>query len=142
MNSLRHLLETFCERFAPRGVAFVGSSRFAMSLGRPPAACGFICDATAGFSQYHVEDSDMSVYVSSFGWGKFLIAQFPFQEEYPPPAREWLAFVRLAAAVTRAIESPDADEDEGAAGIAVRRPSPTPLRTRTAEAPVNDESSA
>jgi hypothetical protein len=137
MTPLHHLLEVFYERYGPQAIAFVGSNRFGTSVGHLSAACASISDATAGSSQYHIEGSNLSIYVSSFGWGKFLIAQFVFQKEYPPPAREWLAFVRLAAAVTLLIETPD-EEDSGAAGVAVLRPRPSPLRTPAAEAPFED----
>jgi hypothetical protein len=78
------------------------------------------------------------VYISPFGGGKFLIAQFDFQEDYPPPWPPWLAFVRLAATVARILEEPEDRDDSGTAGVGVPRPDPTPLRIRAAAAPLEE----
>lgn len=138
MALLQRLLADFFERFTPLGVAFVGPPRLSTTLGRPPGSCSWVWENRDGFVQVHIEEADLSAYVSSFGWGKYLIAQFPFQAEDPPPAREWLAFVRLASAVLRAIEQPEEGQDAGDAGVAVRRPTPGPQRTRSAAVPLPD----
>ncbi|HJQ40893.1 MAG TPA: hypothetical protein VKB93_27460 [Thermoanaerobaculia bacterium] len=132
MTPLHKLLGKFHDRLAPLGVAFVGSRRFAVSFGIPPTAHAWILEQTKGFTQYHIEHTGVSVYVSSFGWGKFLIAQFAFQEQYPPPAREWTAFVHLASAVTRAME--ETERDSGGEEAPVLRPAPKSPRTRVAHA--------
>jgi hypothetical protein len=136
MTSLRHALESFYDRVRPLGVAFVGPPRLAAGFGRPPATCSWMWEGRDGFLQYHLEESDLSVYVSSFGWGKVLIAQFRFQQDCPPPAEPWLAFVRLASAIARVIDSPDDAEDSGITGVPVPGPHPAPPGGRAAEAPL------
>jgi len=138
MTPLHDLLADFFDRVRPLGVAFVGPPSLSTTFGRPPNYCSSMWEDSKGFLQYHLEESDISVYASSFGWGKYLIAQFLFQAEYPPPQREWLAFVRLASAVMRIIEHPEEAQGSGDAGVAVRRPTPRSPRTRAAEAPLFD----
>lgn len=123
---------------APLGVAFAGPPPLAACIGLPATRFLSLGESATGFVQHHSEHLGVSVYVSSFGGGKFLIAQFDFQEDYPPPWPLWLAFVRLAATVARIIEEPNDRDDSGTAGVAVPRPDPTPLRTRAAAVPLEE----
>ena len=127
MSPLSYLLESFYLRLEPQGLAFVGSAKFGVSFGRPvPSLHGL----TDGFTQNHSEISGVSVYASSFGWGKFLVAQFEFQEDYPPPTRPWLAFVRLAALTQRYLDNPTDFPEPPGAGVPVLWPYPTAPKPR------------
>ena len=138
MTPFHHALEVFFDQLQPLGVAFVGSARLAITFGRPPERVAWTWENREGFIQHHSEEAYVSVYASSFGWGKFLVAQFSFQDQYPPPLREWQAFVRLASTLTRILESPQETSDPGIAGVAVPRPHPAPQRSGSAEAPLGD----
>jgi hypothetical protein len=126
------LLESFYERFEPRGVAFVGSAKFGASFGRSPTSILPRLESAVGFTQLHLEDESVSIYASYFGWG-VLVAQFGFQEDYPPPSRPWLAFVRLAAHIQLYLDNPDSSEPP-AVGVLVRSPHPGPPHVLRAEA--------
>ena len=140
MNPLVPLLESFYVRETPRGVAFVGSNRFDVSFGRPVDSVLASLSSAYGFTQLHLEDQWLSVYASYFGRGTLLVAQFGFQEEYPPPSRPWLAFVRLAAATQRVLDDPDDRPEPPVAGVPVLKPLLGPdLRFRSAHAPLDDD---
>jgi hypothetical protein len=79
------LLESFYERLEPRGVGFVGSATFGASFGRSPTSFTLALGVDKGFMQLHLEDEGLSVYSSNFGSGRVLVAQFGFQEDFPPP---------------------------------------------------------
>jgi hypothetical protein len=136
MTPLYDELEFFFERVRPMGVAFVGSARLAISFGRSPDRISGIWEGQDGFVQYHLEERDASIYVSSFGRGRYLVAQFPFEEDCRLRWHPWLAFVRLASAVARILDPPDETERPGDAGVRVPRPRPSPLRALAAEAPL------
>lgn len=108
-------------RHEPLGVAFVGAGMLNVCYGR--AADEYVSDFQ-GFSQLHDAHRGLSVYASNFGWGKQLIAQFAFQEDYPPPARPWLGFVTLAAQVQWVLDHPG-----DFAGFAVLKPLPITPRS-------------
>jgi hypothetical protein len=130
------LLEWFYDRQEPRGVAFVGSAKFGVTLGRDPTPLVPHLESQDGSTQLHFE-SHWSVYASYFGWGKILIAQFSFQEDYPPPSRPWFAFARLAALIQRYMDDPSKWQLPPAAPVREPRPrsdSPQP-RTLRVEAP-------
>jgi hypothetical protein len=133
MHALDELLRRFYVGVEPLGVAFVGSARLACSFGRPCTRFSDIYESARGFVQYHLEYSDISLYVSCFEWDRRLVVQFSFQDEEPPPMRPWLEFVQLAAAVARVLEDPD-DSDDSSAGVAVPRPDRPRPRARATEA--------
>jgi hypothetical protein len=141
-TTILRLLEWFYDRHQPLGVAFTGSGRFQAAIGRPIDHTTYEAassNAGEGFSQSHMEHSGVSIYSSYFGWGKRLVAIFPFQEQYPPPAGPWLAFVRLAVFVQRYLENPDeSDELPPSAWVPAIPRHPTPLRSLRAEAPLED----
>lgn len=133
-SPLISLLESFYERFEPRGVAFVGSAKFGVSLGRSPMSVLPRLESAVGFTQLHLETECVSIYASHFGWGKVLVAQFGFQEDFPPPSRTWLGFVRLAAHVQLYLDDPSDSSEPPAAGVLVRSPRPGPPHVLRAEA--------
>lgn len=136
MSPLSHLLESFYTRLEPQGVAFVGSAKLGVSFGRPVTSR---LESSEGFTQHHSENEGLSVYTSSFGWGKLLVAQFDFQEDFPPPTRPWMAFVRLAALIQRYLDNPtDFPEPPGAA-VPVLRPSPVGPKPRSLSAEASFE---
>jgi hypothetical protein len=133
-SPLSPLLESFYERFEPRGVAFVGSAKFGVSFGRPATPILPSLESAVGFTQLHLEHSWVSIYASYFGWGRVLVAQFGFQEDFPPPSRPWLAFVRLAARVQLCLDDPSGSSEPPVAGVLVRSPQPGPPHVLRAEA--------
>lgn len=137
MNAIHHALEAFYDRVGPLGVALVGAPRLAACVGLPATRFYSFGESANGFIQFHNE-SGVSIYISSFGEGNFLIAQFSFQEDYPPPWPPWLAFVRLAATIARILEGRDDRDDSGTIGVAVPRPDPSPLWIRAAAAPLEE----
>ena len=128
------LLESFYERFEPRGVAFVGAAAFDASFGRSPTSFTLALGVGKGFTQLHLEDEWVSVYSSYFGWGKVLVAQFGFQDDFPPPSRPWLAFVRLAVHVQLYLDGWSDSSEPPATGVLVRAPLPSPPHVLRAEA--------
>ncbi len=140
MEPLVSILESFYDREEPRGVAFVGANFADVTFGRSPAPHLSSLQSVDGFVQLHFEHSWVSVYASSFGRGRWLIVEFPFQDEYPPSLRPWNAFVRLAVDVQRCLDSPADSEGPTSAGVPVLRPLfPAPhSRLTTAEAPLPD----
>src|SRR5205809_4785554 len=124
MHTILHLIESFYAREEPRGVAFVGSGRFDMSFGRPASSVLPMLSSTNGFTQLHFEDQWLSVYASYFGWDRLLVAQFGFHEQFPPPARPWNAFVRLAARIQRSLDNPSEFPDPPSAAVPVLKPPP------------------
>ena len=137
VSPLFYLLESFYLRQKPLGVRFTGPSRLEVTFGHFVSS-GLV--TTEGFAQCHLEDADVSVYASYFGWGKSLIAQFPFQQDFPPPLRSWLAFVRLAAHVQRYLDNPTDFPDPPGAGVPARHPYPPKpsLRVIGGEAPLEN----
>lgn len=125
MSALRPLLAAFYERYQPLGVAFVGSAKYGVKFGSLPYDAQGLC---GGFTQLHDADHSVSVYASYFGWGKFLIAQFEFQNDDLPPGRPWLAFVRLAAAVQRYLDEPGEPTAADAPALVPLAPRPRILR--------------
>jgi hypothetical protein len=121
VNRLLHILETFHIREEPLGVAFVGPTFADLSFGWPSASILSSMQSVDGFTQLHLESRGISAFASSFGRGKLLIAQFPFEEDDPPPLRPWFAFVRLAMQVQRFLDEP---ESEDLSGASVLRPPP------------------
>jgi hypothetical protein len=137
VNPIFHLLESFNERQEPIRVAFLGSATFSVSFGRPVVAR----DAPfEGFFQWHSEGDGVSTYSSYFGWGKVLVATFEFQEDYPPPARAWIAFVRLAALIQRYLDNPSDFPQlfRGDAPVRQLKPSGPRPRSLSAEAPLDE----
>lgn len=141
MSSLFQLLESFYAREQARGVAFVGSGKQDVSFGSPVTSVLPLLSSNYGFTQLHLEDQWLSVYASYFGWGKLLIAQFGFQEDFPPPARPWLAFVRLAALTQRVLENPNEPSGPPGAAVPVLRPDPIGphSRLRGADGPLEND---
>ena len=121
MTPLFHFLEAFYIREQARGVALLSPSTD-ISFGRSATSCLSMIESTDGFVQLHLEHSWVSVYSSKLGRATFLIVQYPFQEEYPPPLRPWLAFVQLSSAVYRGEYG--GTSDPPIAGVPVLRPSP------------------
>jgi hypothetical protein len=140
MLALHHALEAFYDRAAPLGVAFVGPPRLAACVGLPATRFLSLGESANGFVQHHIEHFGVSVYISPFGGGKFLIAQFDFQEDYPPPWPPWLAFVRLAATVARLLEEPEDRDDSGRPASAF--PDRIPPRSGFAPPPRHSRSSS
>lgn len=135
------ILESFYMREQPRGVAFVGATFADVTFGQSPAPHLSSLQSIDGFVQLHLEHFCVSAYASSFGRGKLLIVQFPFQDEYPPPLQPWSAFVRLAVDVQRCLDDPTDPERPPSADVPVLKPLfPAPhSRLTTAEAPVRDD---
>ena len=140
MKRLVSILESFYDREEPRGVAFVGATFADVTFGRSPEAHRYSLQSIDGSVQLHFEGS-VSVYASSFGRSRWLIVQFPFQDEEPPPFRAWNAFIRLAVDVQRCLDGPADSEGPPSAGVPVLRPLfPAPhSRLTTAEAPIPDD---
>jgi hypothetical protein len=127
------LLESFYRRLEPRGVAFVGSAKLGVTLGRDPTPLIPHLESQDGSTQLHFEGQCLSVYASYFGWGKILIAQFGFQDDFPPPSRPWFAFARLAGLIQRYLDDPSEWPEPPAAPVREPRPrpdspQPSPLR--------------
>lgn len=137
MSPLSYLLGSFYERQEARGVAFIGSARLAVTLGRPVTS--FVSLLGDGFTQLHLEQDWLSVYASYFGGGKFLVAQFDFQEEYSPPIRPWLAFVHVSALVQRYFDDPEAFPGDPTSEVPAVRPDPLGPRPRVLHASVARE---
>jgi hypothetical protein len=121
LNRLTTLLESFYVHEGARGVAFV-SPVSNVTFGRPVDSIMWMVERVEGFLQSHSEKEWVSIYASKVRRETFLIVQFPFQEEYPPPLRPWLAFVRLSFAVYRG-ESGDPWFPPGA-GAPILQPGP------------------
>ena len=140
MERLISILESFYMYEEPRGVAFVGATFADITFGRSPTAHLYSLESIDGIVQLHVEGS-VSVYASSFGRGRWLIVQFPFQDDYPPPLQPWNVFIRLAVDVQRCLDSPADSEGPPSAGVPVLKPLfPAPHSRRTsAEAPFPDD---
>ncbi len=134
MSPLLPLLETFYFRHEPRGVAFVGSAKYGVTVGHSPRSGG---SSIEGFKQSHSGDTHTSIYSSYFGWGKFLTAEFECSEEDQPSERQWIAFVRLAARVQRFLDNPADQPDIPTADVPALKPQPTGPKPRPlgAEAP-------
>jgi hypothetical protein len=134
-------LESFYMREGPRGVAFVGATFADVTFGRSPEPHLDSLQSIDGFVQLHLEHFWVSVYPSSFGRGRWLIVQFPFQDADLPPLGPWNAFIRLAVDVQRCFDSPADSEGPPSAGVPVLRPLvPSPhSRLTTAEASVPDD---
>ena len=134
VDPILYLLESFYE-LQPISVAFVGSAKHGAAFGGPLSA--HTSSHFEGFSQWHSDTQGLSVYTSYFGWGKVLVAEFEFQHEYPPPTRQWLAFVRLAALIQHYLDSPTDFPQLPLGGVPVREPKPSGPRPRwlSAEAP-------
>ena len=132
MSPLTPLLEVFYFRHAPRGVAFIGSAKYGVTVGQPPRQP---FSNVEGFAQSHFGDT--SIYSSYFGWGKFLVAEFECLPDDQPSERQWLAFVRLAARVQRFLDNPADQPDVPTADVPALKPRPTGTRPRplAAEAP-------
>jgi hypothetical protein len=135
VSPLLPLLESFYFRHEPRGVAFVGSAKYGVTIGRSPRSG---ISTVEGFTQTHSGDTNTSVYSSYFGWGKFLIAEFECLEEDQPSERQWIAFVRLAARVQRFLDNPADQPDVPTADVPALKPVPSGPRPRPlgAEAPL------
>ncbi len=133
MSPLLPLLESFYFRHEPRGVAFVGSAKYGVTIGRSLRSGTF-----EGFSQTHSGDTNTSVYSSYFGWGKFLIAEFECMKEDQPSYRQWIAFARLATRVQRYLDNPADQPDVPTADVLALKPVPSGPRPRPlgAEAPL------
>jgi hypothetical protein len=138
VDHLADLLEIFFLRAAPLGVAFVAEEDAIASFGLPCTRMRSILTSTTGFLQRHIEASSISLYVSAFDHGRYLVAQFPFQESWPPPLRPWLAFVRLAVAIQLDLE-PGELPGPPASSLVVSRPNPIPPKPRFAEASLEEE---
>jgi hypothetical protein len=134
MTALLQLLELFYFRHQPRGVAFVGSAKYGVTVGRSPRSR---FSTIEGFTQSHSGDTHTSTYSSYFGWGKFLIAEFECFEENQPSERQWIAFVRLAARVQRVLDNPADQPDIPTAHVPALKPHPTGPKPRplASEAP-------
>jgi hypothetical protein len=122
VSPLLQLLESFYLRHRPKGVAFVGSAKYCVSVGRSPRSGSATIE---GFTQSHSGDTDTSTYSSYFGWGKFLIAEFDCPGDEQPSERQWIGFVRLAARVQRLLDDPADQPDIPTADVPVLKPHPT-----------------
>jgi hypothetical protein len=149
VERLVSILESFYEREEPRGVAFVGAAFRDITFGRSPEAHLDSLQSIDGFVQLHFEHFWVSVYASNFGRGRWssygrsrwLIVQFPLQDDDWPPLGPWNAFVRLAVDVQRCLDGPADAEGPPSAGVPVLKPLfPAPHSRRpSAEAPVPDD---
>jgi len=139
VRSIAQLLEAFYLRANPLGVAFVTYGSADVSFGRP---CSFILlnlGSIDGFSEFHLENWGASVFVSSFGKERFLVAQFPFAADDSHMETPG-SFLRLATAVQRELETPSSSAEPPIDGVTATRPSPQPLpKPRSAEVPFEDE---
>jgi len=138
MKQLDQILQRFYERIEPLGVAFWSETSSMISFGLPPNRLMDLIRSSDGFFQWHLEPQRISAYVSCFGRRGYLIAQFEFQTEYPPPARPWLAFARLATIVAGSLETPDQDRELPSASVAVPHSNPRSPKDRGAEAPLDE----
>lgn len=139
MKRLDHILQRFYERIEPLGVAFWSETGLMISFGLHPNRVMDLIRSSDGFFQWHIEAQRISAYVSYFGRHGYLIAQFEFQVEYPPPAKQWLAFARLATVVAGILETPDQDGELPSASVAVPRSNPRSPKDRGAEAPLDED---
>lgn|GEM_PF-6255873 len=69
-----------------------------------------------GLTQYQIESWDATVFVSTFGRGRFLIAQFPFDLEIIGAP---VSFMRLASAIQRELEEPSERQPPGDCAVRV-----------------------
>lgn len=138
MKQLDYILQRFFERVEPLGVAFWSETSSIISFGLPPNRLIDLVRSLDGFCQWHIESQRISAYVSCFGRRGYLIAQFEFQTEYPPPARQWLAFARLAAVIAGILEKPDRDDELPSASVAVPCSNPQSPKDRGSEASLEE----
>jgi len=94
-----------------------------------------------GFTQWHSGDTHTSTYISFFGFGKFLIAEFECFEEDQPSERQWIAFVRLAARIQRFLDNPADQPDVPTSDVPALKPHPAGPKPRPlhAEAPFEND---
>ena len=81
-SSLYPLLESFYERFEPRGVAFVGSSKFGVSFGRSAASVLPSLESAVGFTQIHLEDAWVSITLRISDGEEFWSPSSPFRKTF------------------------------------------------------------
>lgn len=133
LQMIRRLLENYYDERLPLGVAFVQDETVVIGVGRPcEFALRFVC-SSPGACEIEIETWGAVVFGATFRPNQHLIVQFPVSPDPMPGPPQ--SFVRLSAAVQRALDSPwEAPPRESGPGVRSPRPDQPPLRSDRAEA--------